>query len=255
MNDARSDFGFFKLMPFLRSLGCEGQVISDATIWFWRQSKTWVAETEDEFGAIARAELTRQFGPAAKAAATKSYGERWRERQAEIVRHNYAPLGSPPLPEPWTPCEHWRPDSAKCVTCKKCIPPGSFELLKAMHGGQDDTRRQQFVRSRIRATCFGLTDAQADDLAQEVWRKVARGIAGFKPNPGLSQDGSIAWLRNVVHSVVLDYAKRNSTKAQKLEVEEGDTSRVPLMVVDGLGDAESPLDARKTLPDGAGPDD
>jgi hypothetical protein len=96
-NNWRSEFGFYKLMSLLHSLGCEGQVISDATTWFWRQSKTWIAETEAEFDTIAKAEISRQFQPVVEKHCEKSYGQRCREQQAELAYRNVEVLIGGPV--------------------------------------------------------------------------------------------------------------------------------------------------------------
>jgi hypothetical protein len=131
-DNLRSDFGFFKLVPMLKSFGCEGSVLSNAITWFWKTSRTWAAATEEEFASIAKAELFRQFRPVVEDDSVKSYGQRWRERQAELAQRNDEVNAkfnddvafrrqlageshearvkrlAGKSPKSWWPCQHWQ---------------------------------------------------------------------------------------------------------------------------------------------------
>ncbi len=222
----RSSFGFYKLMPLLGSLGCEGQVVSDATTWFWRQSRAWIAETEAEFDAIAKAELTRRFRPAiqrviapvgspeAERQILRDIVARERARDREVERRNsevIVKIHEEEKKKAWSPCQHWKPgNELLCEMCLKRLPPGvlarvqrMYETHRAFVLGRLDKEVPGFIGGRNARTYSGF-----DDIETEVWQTVAGKIDSFQEDHTLAQNGELAWLRKITGFVIQSHFKR-----------------------------------------------
>ena len=52
-----STFGLFKLYATLTALNCDGSTQSRLIAWYWRASKSWSADSQAEFDAIAESEI------------------------------------------------------------------------------------------------------------------------------------------------------------------------------------------------------
>src|SRR5258708_30610504 len=146
-NGFAGDFAFTKLIPTLVELKVPDHRQSGTIAWFWRNAKTWTADTQAEFDIEARIQLAGQ-----------------------LLCSLPAPKPQP-LQEPWKPCKHFGGDR-ECERCQRkelvagLIYAGAMAKADAMF-----KEHRAFVRKRINAELLPYTDGEAyhefDDLKQK----------------------------------------------------------------------------------------
>jgi hypothetical protein len=200
-NEHAFDFAVSRLDPLLVELGCTATEQSRAIAWFWQASKSWTTESREAFVAEARQRLALHVGKRLPAPTPKP-----------------APPASIPDDDesyqPWTPCKHFG-GTRECSRCKAKKTAAGRKHVSAMRLADDMYRdHEMFVKSRIHAELQPYTGGKPfssfDDLEQVVWRGIASRIETYNPqaSPTTGKEMQLTWLRRVVHSVVIDYFKR-----------------------------------------------
>jgi len=194
-------FACSRLVPLLNELGCTATEQSRAIAFFWQGSKSWTTESREAFDAEAR------------------------QRLALHVGRKFPPKPEPtPEPEsdespsrmPRQSCKHYNPFSDyECPRCKAKKTAAEKEHAGVMALADTMYRKHgMFVKSRIHAELQPYTGGKPfpsfDDLEQVVWRGIASRIETYTPqaSPTTGKEMQLTWLRSVVHSVVIDYFKR-----------------------------------------------
>ena len=209
---------------------------SDLTLSAWLEFLK--QDENDQTDAIARAWGIKQFKKVPRLQP--------RAPKATVVKHAV---------KPWEPCIHWG-GTRPCSTHEHKPLNGDQEKL-----GQDTWNargNRGFVRKRIRAEILPYTDGNAylkfDDLEASVWWTIAGRMRSYVPVR--DQEGDVipkaerGWLREVVHSAVIDHFRAENNKTR-------DARREILVEFDydlGIPPPNEPMQAQSVRPKGTEPD-